>query len=145
MATLKINVMSIVAIVIIVTGIISLGCYEGPFGGKSGRPDTYNTYEAFIIISILLAIVVLVVTCLDVASVTGKTFLIFGLVALLLLIGIIIFGIELGKRNNTTVNLGSFGSVRLSTPEAWIASIVFAAFAFIAAVAGAIAPFVCKK
>jgi len=144
MATLKINVMSIVAIVIIVTGIISLGCYEGPFGGKSGRPDTYNTYEAFIIISILLAIVVLVVTCLDVASVTGKTFLIFGLAALLLLIGIIIFGIELGKQNNTTVTIGNM-RLRWSTPNAWIASIVFAAFAFIAAVAGAIAPFVCKK
>jgi len=141
MATLKINVMSIVAIVLIVTGIVALGCYEGPIRPHAYRSDTMNTYEAFIIIPIILAIVVLIVTCLDVESITGKTFLLYGLAALLLLIGIIIFGVVLHDMNSVGY-IRNIGYVK--APDAWIASIVFAALAFIAAAVGAVAPFVCK-
>jgi len=135
MATLKINVMSILAIIVMVSGIIAVGLYEAPYGGQTGdRVADRNTYEAMIIIAILLALVVLVVTCADIEQVKTKTFLIYALAALLLLIGIIVFGVYMGKHNWLT-----------NTYNHWVASMVFACIALIASIAGAVAPFVCNK
>jgi len=139
MATLKINVMSILAIVVMVTCVVAVGLYESLVGSanRSGAHEQ-NTYEAFLIISILLALVVLVVTCMDIEQVKTKTFLIYALAAILLLIGIGVFGNLLRKLDTVTLNFAE-------TFSKWIASIVFAALALIASIAGAVAPFVCNK
>jgi len=137
MATLRINVMSIVAIVLSVAAIIAVACYES-VNGSGTRGNYENTYEAFLVIAIILALIVLIVTCMDVESVTGKTFLIYGLTAVLLLIGIILFGIVLHAIENNTL-------IKRKIPGEAIASIVFACVALLAAIAGTIAPFVCNK
>jgi len=131
MATLKINVMSIVAIVLSIAAIIAIACYESAAPEIKLRGDHANTYEAFLVIAVILALIVLIVTCMDVESVTGKTFLIYGLTAVLLLIGVILFGIHLDTWSKI--------------PAAYVASIVFAIVALLAAVGGTIAPFVCNK
>jgi len=150
MATLKINVMSIVAIVLAVLSIVAVALYESVAGAVSSRGSQEQTYEAFLIIAILLAIVVLVVTCLDIESLTGKTFLIYAVTAVLLLIGIIVFGIELHKfsnNNNKLINtiISITGVDKQDILNKFIASTVFAGLAMLAAIVGAIAPFVCNK
>lgn len=142
MATIKINVMSIVAIILTIAGIIAVALYEvqAPKVGSYREPEC-DTYEAMVIIAIILAIVVLIVTCLDVESVTGKTFLIYGISAVLLLIGVIVFGYYLG--NTRWVN--SISGKTVDAPARYVASIVFACIAMVSAIAGAVAPFVCNK
>jgi len=149
MATLKINIMSIVAIILMVAGVIAVALYEVVAPATDKRGDNYNAYEAMLIIAIILALVVLIVTCMDVERITGKTFLIYALAALLLLIGIICLGVALGatlgpvdlcKRATT-----AFRDVLCKTQNYLIASMVFAIVALLAGVAGAVAPFVCNK
>jgi len=151
MATLKINIMSIVAIIVMIAGVIAVALYEVAAGDTETekRGDSYNAYEAMLIIAIILALVVLIVTCMDVERITGKTFLIYALAALLLLIGIICLGVALGatggpvdacKRAPAVVR-DAFCKVQ----NYLIASMVFAIVALLAGVAGAVAPFVCNK
>jgi len=155
MATLKINVMSIVAIILMVSGIIALGLYEAPYKGVTkGRSQIprENTYEAFIIIPILLALVVLIVTCADIERLKTKTFLIYALAAVMLLIGIIIFAVVLEERRSNIAKAEAIGAGNTTAVKDaknvfnhWVASIVFAVVALVAAVAGTVAPFVCNK
>jgi len=155
MATLKINVMSIVAIILMVAGVIAVALYEAGVGSlKRSNLHNENTYEAMLIIAIILALVVLIVTCMDVERVTGKTFLIYALAALLLVIGIICLGVDMGGYANRctaeeTLNksLADKLKIHIACPREnyFIASIVFACVALLAAVAGAVAPFVCNK
>jgi len=133
MATIKINVMSIVAIILTISAIIAAALLEA-VGYK--RSDYTNTYLAFLIIAIILALVVLIVTCVDLESVTGKTFLIYLLIAIMLLVGIILFGLYLDGRNSKQVDFNA---------NEHYASIVFAVIALVAAIAGTVAPFVCNK
>merc|ERR1711990_759120 len=86
--------MSIVAVILMVAGVIAVALYEVVAGDR--RAHNYNAYEAMLIIAIILALVVLIVTCMDVERITGKTFLIYALAALLLLLGIICLGVALG-------------------------------------------------
>jgi len=155
MATLKINVMSIVAIILMVSGIIALSLYEAPLKGSTkGRSQSprENTYEAFLIIPILLALVVLIVTCADIEQLKTKTFLIYALAAVMLLIGIIIFAVVLEDNRQNIAEIEKVPKVGAAAAAAlknvfnhWVASIVFAVVALIAAIAGTVAPFVCNK
>jgi len=153
MATLKINVMSIVAIILMVSGIIALSLYEAPLkGSMKGRSQSprENTYEAFLIIPILLALVVLIVTCADIEKLKTKTFLFYALAAVMLLIGIIIFAVVLEETRQSIPNIEkTLGAAAAAAAKNifnhWVASIVFAVVALIAAIAGTVAPFVCNK
>jgi len=148
MATLKINVMSIVAIIVAIAGIVAVALYEtsGP-AAVTGDSDKGKAYEALVIIAIILALVVLVVHCADIERLTSKTFLIYAVAALLLLIGIIVFAIVV---DNVNSSLKASKVVTKNSPwqkvfDYCVSSIVFAVVACAAAVAGAAAPFVCNK
>jgi len=167
MATLKINVMSIVAIVLAVFSIVAVAMYESSATWPKERPSGEHTYEAFLIIAILLALVVLIVTCLDIEKLTGKTFLIYAVTAVLLLIGLIVFGVQLHKdykeannafneKNKVTQAileekfLNRFrASGDQNTMQSFLnfrtASAVFCGLALLVAIVGTIAPFVCNK
>jgi len=149
MATLKINVMSIVAIIVAIAGIVAVALYEtsGPAAIAKGDGDKGKAYEALVIIAIILALIVLVVHCADIERLTSKTFLIYAVAALLLLIGIIVFAIVV---DNVNSSLKASKVITKNSPwqkvfDYCVSSIVFAVVACAAAVAGAAAPFVCNK
>jgi len=124
----RINI--IAAIILIVTGAIAVGCYEARLEVGSKRPSTWDIYEAFIIIPIIFGIIVLLVTCLEkLEKFRVVTFLIYKLAAILLFTGIFKFAGELGE-------IG----IWVNVPGEWIASIVFAGLALIAAIVGTVAP-----
>jgi len=144
MATLKINVMSIVAIIVAIAGIVAVALLEVV---GTGKDDKAKAYEAMVIIAIILALVVLVVHCADIERLTSKTFLIYAVAALLLLIGIIVFAIVV---DNVNSSLKASKVITKNSPwqkvfDYCVSSIVFAVVACAAAVAGAAAPFVCNK
>jgi len=145
MATIKINVMSIIAVIAIIFGAIALGLYEAD--RASGSDDNLdrsideaemNMYEAGVCIGILIALIVLIVTVCDKPdSLTGKTFLMFALGAILLLAGVICMIV--------VESLGE-GHGRKKDSEASglrIASYVLAGAELLMCVIGAIAPFIC--
>jgi len=80
MATIKINVMSIIAVLAIIFGAVALGLYEADRAGQEeAREKTLenelNMYEAGICLGILISLIVLVITVCDKPdSLTGKTF-----------------------------------------------------------------------
>jgi len=140
MATLKINVMSIVAIIVAIAGIVAVALFEAAGISNKGG-DKGKAYEALVIIAIILALVVLVVHCADIERLTSKTFLIYAVAALLLLIGIIVFAIVLDNVNTALKT----NKLLQKAFDYGVSSIVFAVVACAAAVAGAAAPFVCNK
>jgi len=145
MATLKINVMSIVAIIVAIAGIVAVALFEAAGISNKGG-DKGKAYEALVIIAIILALVVLVVHCADIERLTSKTFLIYAVAALLLLIGIIVFAIVVDNVNSALKITKAVTNNPLQKQfDYGVSSIVFAVVACAAAVAGAAAPFVCNK
>jgi len=145
MTTIKINVMSILAVLAIIFGAIALGLYEAD--RASGSEDNLdrdinesemNMYEAGICLGLLFSLIVLIVTVCDKPdSLTGKTFLMFALAAILLLAGIICM---------IVVEAQGEGHGRKKDTEASglrIASYVLAGAELLILVIGAIAPFIC--
>jgi len=144
MTTIKINVMSILAVLAIIFGAIALGLYEGdranedPPAKRDGSvvalEHELNTYEAGICIGILVSLIVLVITVCDKPdSLTGKTFLMFALAAIILLAGIICaIVVEASKAENEDA----------ATPLR-IASYCLAGAELLILIIGAIAPFIC--
>merc|ERR1712133_233307 len=108
-----------------VSSIVAVGLYESKTGAIDKRASKEQTYEAFLVISILLALVVLIVTCVDIESLTGKTFLIYAVTAVLLLIGIIVYAVLL----KDTQDVLDIVNRKLATE--FIASAVFAGIAFV--------------
>lgn len=143
MATIKINVMSILAVLAIIFGAIALGLYEAnraDEGQKDRDPleNELNMYEAGICIGILISLIVLIITVCDKPdSLTGKTFLMFALAAILLLAGIICVIVVEAQ--------GGHGRKKAdSGPAALrIASYVLAGAELLILIIGAIAPFIC--
>jgi len=143
MATIKINVMSILAVLAIIFGAIALGLYEADRAGDEearGKvlENELNMYEAGVCIGILISLIVLVITVCDKPdSLTGKTFLMFALAAILLLAGIIcVIVVEAtdeghGRKENEAIS------------DLRIASYVLAGAELLILVIGAIAPFIC--
>jgi len=164
MATIKINVMSILAVLAIIFGAIALGLYEAdraateedaPRSLDEGELNMYeagteedaprsldegelNMYEAGICIGILISLIVLIVTVCDKPdSLTGKTFLMFALAAILLLAGVIcMIVVEAQGENHGRKADAEIGGLR-------IASYVLAGAELLILVIGAIAPFIC--
>jgi len=144
MATIKINVMSILAVLAIIFGAIALGLYEGDRAGQDearGKvlENELNMYEAGICIGILISLIVLVITVCDKPdSLTGKTFLMFALAAILLLAGIIcVIVVEATGSGH--------GRPKEDDPPSGlrIASYVLAGAELLILIIGAIAPFIC--
>jgi len=147
MATIKINVMSILAVLAIIFGAIALGLYEADRdSGNDNNLDRdigeaeINMYEAGVCIGILVSLIVLIITVCDKPdSLTGKTFLMFALAAILLLAGVICMIVveaqDLGHGRKPDLETGPSG-LR-------IASYVLAGAELIILIIGAIAPFIC--
>jgi len=147
MATIKINVMSILAVLAIIFGAIALGLYEADRdSGEKNNEDRdigeaeINMYEAGICIGILVSLIVLIITVCDKPdSLTGKTFLMFALAAILLLAGVICMIVveaqDSGHGRKPNQDSGPSG-LR-------IASYVLAGAELIILIIGAIAPFIC--
>jgi len=144
MATIKINVMSILAVLAIIFGAIALGLYEADRATteedapRSLDEGELNMYEAGICIGILISLIVLIVTVCDKPdSLTGKTFLMFALAAILLLAGVIcMIVVEAQGENHGRKAEAEIGGLR-------IASYVLAGAELLILVIGAIAPFIC--
>jgi len=145
MATIKINVMSILAVLAIIFGAIALGLYEADRGSddKNNKErgigeEEMNMYEAGICIGILISLIVLIITVCDKPdSLTGKTFLMFALAAILLLAGFICMIVVEAQGED-------HGRVKDSEPSGLrIASYVLAGAELLILVIGAIAPFIC--
>jgi len=144
MATIKINVMSILAVLAIIFGAIALGLYEADRATteedapRSLDEGELNMYEAGICIGILISLIVLIVTVCDKPdSLTGKTFLMFALAAILLLAGVIcMIVVEAQGENHGRKKDAEIGGLR-------IASYVLAGAELLILVIGAIAPFIC--
>jgi len=144
MATIKINVMSILAVLAIIFGAIALGLYEADRAAteedapRSLDEGELNMYEAGICIGILISLIVLIVTVCDKPdSLTGKTFLMFALAAILLLAGVIcMIVVEAQGENHGRKADAEIGGLR-------IASYVLAGAELLILVIGAIAPFIC--
>jgi len=140
MTTIKINVMSILAVLAIIFGAIALGLYEGDRSGedadvrdgsKVALEHSLNTYEAGICIGILISLIVLVITVCDKPdSLTGKTFLMFALAAIILLAGIICAIVVEASNDEAATALR-------------IASYCLAGAELLILIIGAIAPFIC--
>jgi len=141
MTTIKINVMSILAVLAIIFGAIALGLYEGdranedPPAKRDGSvvalEHELNTYEAGICIGILVSLIVLVITVCDKPdSLTGKTFLMFALAAIILLAGIICAIVVEASKDEAATALR-------------IASYCLAGAELLILIIGAIAPFIC--
>jgi len=138
MATIKINVMSILAVLAILFGAIALGLYEKDREGDDEKRETLehslNMYEAGVCIGILISLLVLIITVCDKPdSLTGKTFLMFALAAILLIAGIVCICVVEGSKGDddpkaTGLRIGSYC---LAGAELLI--LIF----------GAIAPFIC--
>merc|ERR1712048_493402 len=128
MATIKINVMSIIAVLAIIFGAVALGLYEADRAGQEeAREKTLenelNMYEAGICLGILI-------------SLTGKTFLMFALAAILLLAGVIcIIVVEATDEGH--------GHGKDGLSDLRIASYVLAGAELLMLIIGAIAPFIC--
>jgi len=154
MATIKINVMSILAVLAIIFGAIALGLYEADradteTNGEKDRADPLenelNMYEAGICIGILISLIVLIITVCDKPeSLTGKTFLMYALAAILLLAGlicaIVVEATEGGDTGRAPLKPGE------EVPGASglrIASYVLAGAELLILIIGAIAPFIC--
>jgi len=142
MTTIKINVMSILAVLAIIFGAIALGLYEGDRAGeeeqRDGDPEALehelNMYEAGVCIGILISLIVLVITVCDKPdSLTGKTFLMFALGAILLLAGIIC----------AIVVEATKGEEDKAAGDLRIASYCLAGAELLILIIGAIAPFIC--
>jgi len=144
MATIKINVMSILAVLAIIFGAIALGLYEADRAAteddvpRSLDEGELNMYEAGICIGILISLIVLIVTVCDKPdSLTGKTFLMFALAAILLLAGVIcMIVVEAQGENHGRKKDAEISGLR-------IASYVLAGAELLILVIGAIAPFIC--
>jgi len=144
MATIKINVMSILAVLAIIFGAIALGLYEADRAAteedapRSLDEGELNMYEAGICIGILISLIVLIVTVCDKPdSLTGKTFLMFALAAILLLAGVIcMIVVEAQGENHGRKADAEISGLR-------IASYVLAGAELLILVIGAIAPFIC--
>jgi len=144
MATIKINVMSILAVLAIIFGAIALGLYEADRATteedapRSLDEGELNMYEAGICIGILISLIVLIVTVCDKPdSLTGKTFLMFALAAILLLAGVIcMIVVEAQGENHGRKKDAEISGLR-------IASYVLAGAELLILVIGAIAPFIC--
>jgi len=153
MATIKINVMSILAVLAILFGAIALGLYEGDRGtfdedssasNSTSAPSTregeheLNMYEAGVVIGIVFSLLVLIITVCDKPdSLTGKTFLMFALAAILLLAGIIcVIVVEASEGYEGVGRKGDITALR-------IASYVLAGAELLILILGAIAPFIC--
>jgi len=160
MATMKFNVMSVVAIILAITAVIAIVLLETGYSytnnpylnisQPNNKSPLSNTYLAFLIIAIILSSVVFIVTCLDLEPVTSKTYLVYALTAALLLVGVILFALHLSANSTTNSFLGQFGNSILDSmkPEntyLHYASIVSACIALIAAITGVVAPFVCNE
>jgi len=147
MATIKINVMSILAVLAIIFGAIALGLYEADRGSEDKNNEDrdigeaeINMYEAGVCIGILVSLIVLIITVCDKPdSLTGKTFLMFALAAILLLAGVICMIVveaqDEGHGRKPDLETGPSG-LR-------IASYVLAGAELIILIIGAIAPFIC--
>jgi len=142
MATIKINVMSIIAVLAIIFGAVALGLYEADRAGQEeAREKTLenelNMYEAGICLGILISLIVLVITVCDKPdSLTGKTFLMFALAAILLLAGVIcIIVVEATDEGH--------GHGKDGLSDLRIASYVLAGAELLMLIIGAIAPFIC--
>merc|ERR1711887_451886 len=141
MTTIKINVMSILAVLAIIFGAIALGLYEAD--RASGSEDNLdrdinesemNMYEAGICLGLLFSLIVLIVTVCDKPdSLTGKTFLMFALAAILLLAGIIC----------AIVVEATKGEEDKAAGDLRIASYCLAGAELLILIIGAIAPFIC--
>jgi len=154
MATIKINVMSILAVLAIIFGAIALGLYEADradteTNGTKDRADPLenelNMYEAGICIGILISLIVLIITVCDKPeSLTGKTFLMYALAAILLLAGlicaIVVEATEGGDTGRTAKD--SDGNI-VAASGLRIASYVLAGAELLILIIGAIAPFIC--
>jgi len=96
MATIRFSVMSIIAMVVMITCILAISLYEydPPSAPPRDRSSLGHAYEALLIVAILLALVVVVVTCLNNANLTGKTYLVFAFTGFWLLIAAICYGLD---------------------------------------------------
>jgi hypothetical protein len=145
MATIKINVMSILAVLAIIFGAIALGLYEADRdSGNDNNLDRdigeaeINMYEAGVCIGILVSLIVLIITVCDKPdSLTGKTFLMFALAAILLLAGVICMIVVEAQ------DLGHGRKQETAPSGLRIASYVLAGAELIILIIGAIAPFIC--
>jgi len=138
MATIKINVMSILAVLAILFGAIALGLYEADRAGDEEKREKeleneLNMYEAGVCLGILFSLLVLIITVCDKPdSLTGKTFLMYALAAILLIAGIACaIAIEAQAEENQGAS------------DLRIASYCLAGAELIILIIGAIAPFIC--
>jgi len=153
MATIKINVMSILAVLAIIFGAIALGLYEADradtdTNGEKDRSDPLenelNMYEAGICIGILISLIVLIITVCDKPeSLTGKTFLMYALAAILLLAGLICAIVVEATEGGDTGRTKKEGDDIVGPSGLRIASYVLAGAELLILIIGAIAPFIC--
>jgi len=154
MATIKINVMSILAVLAIIFGAIALGLYEADradtdTNGKKDRAEKLenelNMYEAGICIGILISLIVLIITVCDKPeSLTGKTFLMYALAAILLLAGLICAIVVEATEDGDAGRTNKDADGNLVGPSGLrIASYVLAGAELLILIIGAIAPFIC--
>jgi len=155
MATIKINVMSILAVLAIIFGAIALGLYEADRADtetngtkKNGRADPLenelNMYEAGICIGILISLIVLIITVCDKPeSLTGKTFLMYALAAILLLAGLICAIVVEATEGDTGRTAKDADGNIVAASGLRIASYVLAGAELLILIIGAIAPFIC--
>lgn len=151
MATIKINVMSILAVLAIIFGAIALGLYEADRGdAKRDDPLEHelNMYEAGIALGILISLLVLIITVCDKPdSLTGKTFLMYGIGAILLLAGmicmIVVEATSEGENGRLAANSKDEYSDNIGDKPLRIASYVLAGAELLVLILGAIAPFIC--
>lgn len=132
MATLRISIMSIIAMVVMIMCIlaISLFEYEAPSTSSAKtRSSLGQTYEALLAIVIILGVIVVIITCANNPNLTGKTYLIFALSSILLLAAAICFGVDGVKKNQ----------------GADIASMVFTVLGILVSIFGVIAPFLWNR
>lgn len=153
MATIKINVMSILAVLAIIFGAIALGLYEADradteTNGVKDRSDPLenelNMFEAGICIGILISLLVLIITVCDKPeSLTGKTFLMYALAAILLLAGLICAIVVEATEGGDTGRAAKEGEEVPGASGLRIASYVLAGAELLILIIGAIAPFIC--
>lgn len=129
MATIRISVMTIIAMVVMVACILAVSLYEydPPSTLPRQRTSLGHAYEVMLIIAILLAVVIVGITCLNNASLSGKTYLIFAFTSFWLVIAVICYGID--------------GVEKVSE----IASLVFAIIGILVSAFGIIFPFVWRR
>jgi hypothetical protein len=102
----KINLMTIIALIALLFGVIAIGCYEGGIALNHPRHDYLNFYEAAIVISSFIALVSIILTAIDKPkALVGRIFMFFGLCSLLLVIGIILVIVYHARRDRA---IGAF-------------------------------------